>query len=175
MEKDISIHIKKNTFFNSKIKTLDDNEKKKFINKNIICIYNSIFYKYECKYSSVTIEYKVYIYLNKINFNFIIYFSKYRYYNNSKYLYRINNSYSYIEKKFYDIPLSNVNNKLNCCCNFLRTKPYIKKNKKNIFIIQPILNRCVYKINILKKNIEKLVKKLPLNSDCTNIILDYIF
>ena len=79
-------NLQQNDFFNSKIKDLSINNRYIYIYKNIKSIYYDIFYRYNCAYTDSIIEYKIHIYYNKINSDFIIYFTKIRYYVNSKYI-----------------------------------------------------------------------------------------
>ena len=105
-------NLKNNYFFNSKIKNMNKENRNIFISNNIKNIYNDIFFQYKCKYSDVIINYRLKIFFNKINKDFILYLTKDRYYTNSKYLSNINDYYTHIEYTSYNITIYRLNEQL---------------------------------------------------------------
>jgi hypothetical protein len=170
-------NLQQNDFFNSKIKDLSINNRYIYIYKNIKSIYYDIFYRYNCAYTDSIIEYKIHIYYNKINSDFIIYFTKIRYYVNSKYINskyvsRYNDYYSHPEKKYYNVTLSDLDNIITTFINYLQEKPYY--NRDDLYDIKPIICKCKKRIQLTINNYKKLLDKFLLNDDCNDIIILYL-
>ena len=163
-------HIKYNHFFHSKIKKMEASERNSYIYNNIKSIYHDIFYTFNCPFSEAVIEYKVHVFYNKVNLDFILYFTKNRYYNNSRYLSRRYDNYSHVEQTYYNVPISKVQDKLNCFISILKKKPYVKKDDN--FILEPVIQKCIHRINMIKKKLHRILNKLPIDKDCNDIIIN---
>lgn len=165
-------NLKHNHFFHSKIKKMEAPQRNAFIYNNIKSIYHDIFYQFNCPFSEAVIEYKIHVFYNKVNMDFILYFTKNRYYTNSKYLSKGYDYFSHIEKTYYNVPISKLEHKLESFIKILKRKPYVKKD--TIFILEPIIQKCTHRINMTKKKLHRVLNHLPLNKDCNEIVISHL-
>ena len=165
-------NLKNNYFFNSKIKNMNKENRNIFISNNIKNIYNDIFFQYKCKYSDVIINYRLKIFFNKINKDFILYLTKDRYYTNSKYLSNINDYYTHIEYTSYNITIYRLNEQLELFKKIIQKKPYV--NKDDNFLLENAVNKCNKIIKIVRNKLNDILSRLPLDIDCNKIIISYL-
>lgn len=167
----MSVNLKENYCIISKINKHKCSNKD--ILKNLIKVIFKIIYIHNCPFTRLRLQYKILIFFNKIDVNFMIYIYCNRYYNDSKYLSENYNLDNNLDQKYHNIRYCDIKLTLENYFDNIK-KPY-KYNRKIINDeIDLIVNQSQHHIDNFEKFVIKIFEKYNINMDCIDIIISFI-